>query len=83
MRAAPRQPALHHALGLALALLLNLKVAGMNFYRTVFYIPAVISGVAVSLMWMWPTTPSLIIFLVLSITQRLNRWFRSSSLSPG
>ena len=44
-------------LGLALALLLNLKVAGMNFYRTVFYIPAVISGVAVSLMWMWLLQP--------------------------
>lgn len=38
--------------GLGLALLLNLKVKGMNFYRTLFYIPAVISGVAVSLMWM-------------------------------
>ncbi|MBN1285049.1 MAG: sugar ABC transporter permease [Anaerolineae bacterium] len=43
--------------GLMLALLLNLKVAGMNFYRTVFYIPAVISGVAVSLMWMWLLQP--------------------------
>jgi multiple sugar transport system permease protein len=44
-------------LGLALALLLNLKIPGMNTYRTVFYIPAVISGVAVSLMWMWLLQP--------------------------
>lgn len=44
-------------LGLALALLLNLKMPGMNLYRTVFYIPAVISGVAVSLMWMWLLQP--------------------------
>jgi len=43
--------------GLALALLLNLKLRGMNFYRTVFYIPAVISGVAVSLMWIWLLQP--------------------------
>jgi len=43
--------------GLGLALLLNLKVRGMNFYRTIFYIPAVISGVAVSLMWMWLLHP--------------------------
>ncbi len=43
--------------GLGLSLLLNLKLAGMNFYRTVFYIPAVISGVAVSLMWMWLMQP--------------------------
>lgn len=44
--------------GLALSLLLNLKVRGMDFYRTVFYIPAVISGVAVSLMWMWLMQPN-------------------------
>lgn len=43
--------------GLALAVLLNLKAPGMNVYRTVFYIPAVISGVAVSLMWMWLLQP--------------------------
>lgn len=43
--------------GLGLALLLNIKVPGMNFFRTVFYIPAVISGVAVSLMWMWLMQP--------------------------
>ncbi|MEN8171495.1 MAG: sugar ABC transporter permease [Chloroflexota bacterium] len=43
--------------GLGLALLLNLKLKGMNFYRTVFYIPAVISGVAVSLMWIWLLQP--------------------------
>lgn len=43
--------------GLMLALLLNIKVPGMNFFRTVFYLPAVISGVAVSLMWMWLLQP--------------------------
>ncbi len=43
--------------GLALSLLLNIKVRGMNVYRTIFYIPAVISGVAVALMWMWLMQP--------------------------
>ncbi|HEY88700.1 MAG TPA: sugar ABC transporter permease [Thermoflexia bacterium] len=43
--------------GVALSLLLNLKVRGMNLYRTIFYIPAVISGVAVSLMWIWLLQP--------------------------
>lgn len=43
--------------GLALALLLNLKIKGMNFYRTLFYIPAVISGVSVSLIWIWMLQP--------------------------
>jgi multiple sugar transport system permease protein len=44
-------------LGLGLAVLLNLKIPGINLYRTIFYIPAVISGVAVSLMWMWMLQP--------------------------
>ncbi len=43
--------------GLGLSLLLNLSLRGMNFFRTIFYIPAVISGVAVSLMWMWLLQP--------------------------
>ncbi len=38
--------------GVVLALFLNMKLKGMNVYRTIFYIPAVISGVSVSLMWM-------------------------------
>jgi multiple sugar transport system permease protein len=45
--------------GLALALLLNAKVRGMNFFRTVFYQPAVLSGVAVALMWIWILHPDL------------------------
>jgi multiple sugar transport system permease protein len=44
-------------LGLGLAVLLNLKIPGMNLFRTIFYIPAVISGVAVSLMWIWLLQP--------------------------
>ena len=38
-------------IGLALALLLNQRLRGMNFFRTVFYVPAVVSGVAVTLLW--------------------------------
>jgi multiple sugar transport system permease protein len=37
--------------GLALALLLNQKLPLMNLFRTVLYIPAVLSGVAVALLW--------------------------------
>lgn len=39
-------------LGLALSLLLNQKLWGMNFFRTVFFVPSVISGVAVSILWL-------------------------------
>ena len=38
-------------LGLAVALLLNEKLVGMRLFRTVFYLPAVVSGVAVFLIW--------------------------------
>jgi multiple sugar transport system permease protein len=40
-----------------LALLLNVKLPGMNLYRTVFYLPAVTAGVAVSLLWIWLFNP--------------------------
>jgi multiple sugar transport system permease protein len=45
--------------GLALALLLNAGVRGMNIFRTVFYLPSVLSGVAISLMWIWILHPDL------------------------
>ena len=52
-----------------LAMLLNVKLPGMNFFRTVFYLPAVTSGVAVSLLWMWLFNPQfgLINYLLRSI----------------
>ena len=40
-------------LGLLLAILLNQKVRGIAFWRTAYYLPAVISGVAVALLWEW------------------------------
>ncbi len=43
--------------GLGLALLLNQKVRGLAFYRTLFYLPTVVSGVAVAYMWLWVFNP--------------------------
>jgi multiple sugar transport system permease protein len=37
--------------GLALSLLLNQRLPGMNVFRTILYIPAVLSGVAVAILW--------------------------------
>lgn len=39
--------------GLALALLLNTNIRLLSFYRTAFYLPSVLSGVAVALLWRW------------------------------
>lgn len=41
------------ATGLAIALLLNTAVRGMRFYRTLFYMPAIVPGVASAILWAW------------------------------
>jgi multiple sugar transport system permease protein len=38
---------------LLLALLLNQKVPGIRLFRTIYYLPAVVSGVPVALLWVW------------------------------
>lgn len=44
---------LSQLLALLLAVLLNQKVKLLGFWRTIFYVPAVVSGVAGSVLWMW------------------------------
>lgn len=45
------------ATGLAIALLLNTASRGMRFYRTFFYMPAIVPGVASAVLWTWVLTP--------------------------
>jgi multiple sugar transport system permease protein len=45
------------ALGLGLALLMNMPIRGLRFYRTAFYLPSVLSGVAVAMLWQWIFSP--------------------------
>lgn len=44
---------------LALALLLNQAAWGMRLFRTIFYMPAVVSGVSVMVLWMWIFNPQI------------------------
>jgi len=44
-------------LGLSVALLLNTKIRGLQYYRTIYYMPSVLSGVAVALLWRWIYAP--------------------------
>lgn len=39
--------------GLALAMLLNAGVRGLRFYRTAFYLPTIVPGIAGIVLWMW------------------------------
>lgn len=43
---------------LLLALMLNQKIRGMRVFRTVFYLPAVLSGVGVFMLWMQMLSPN-------------------------
>ncbi len=47
------------AIGMFLALLLNAPIRGLRWYRTGFYLPSVLSGVAVALLWSWLFSPDL------------------------
>ncbi|HOS93371.1 MAG TPA: sugar ABC transporter permease [Armatimonadota bacterium] len=42
-----------------LALLLNVKVRGMAFYRTIFFIPSIVPLVASSVLWIWLLNPQI------------------------
>lgn len=42
---------------LLIALLLNIKVKGIAFYRTLYYLPAVIPSVAGAMLWSWMLNP--------------------------
>lgn len=44
-------------LALAIAILLNQKVRMMPLFRTIYYLPSVVSGVAVAILWMWILSP--------------------------
>ena len=39
--------------GFLVAILLNQKISGQSSYRIIYYLPAVIPGIAVSLLWLW------------------------------
>lgn len=40
-------------LGLVIAILLNQEIVAMPYWRTLYYLPSVVAGVAVAMMWSW------------------------------
>lgn len=44
---------------LSLALLLNQDVKALSIYRTLYYLPAVTSGVATAIVWVWIFNPNI------------------------
>ncbi|AEE95968.1 carbohydrate ABC transporter permease [Mahella australiensis] len=45
-------------LGIFIAVLMNQKVPGIKIFRTIYYLPNVVSAVAVSLLWQWIFDPN-------------------------
>ena len=43
---------------LALAVLLNQPVKGIAIFRSIFYLPSIVSGVATAMLWLWLFNPS-------------------------
>jgi multiple sugar transport system permease protein len=48
---------LRMVLAFALAILLNQSVRGLAFFRTIFYLPSVVTGVATAMLWMLLLNP--------------------------
>jgi multiple sugar transport system permease protein len=54
-------------LSLLVAILLNQKIKGMKFYRTMFYLPTVLPVVASSMLWLWIFYPQGLLNFFLSV----------------
>ena len=70
------------AIALGLALLINAKVRGVNFFRTVYFLPVVTSMVVVSMLWMFMYQPhGLINVLLAKIGIDAIPWLSNSELA--
>lgn len=68
-------------IGLVLAVLLNQGIRFQGFWRTVYYVPSVVSGVAVALLWGWLLNPrlGLVNSLLECVGIRGPEWFYSET----
>lgn len=61
--------------GLSLALLMNQRVRGITLFRTIYYLPSVLSGMAFVVVWMWLLHPNGLLNGVLeSVGLQGQRW---------
>jgi len=67
-------------LALFLALLLNQKIHGLSFFRSVFFIPSVVPAVASSILWLWLLNPrvGLINYVLTSVGLPRIPWLSSA-----
>ena len=67
-------------LSLLMALLFNRKVKGVVFFRTVYFLPTICSGVAIAILWRWLYNPDfgLINYLLSKIGIHGPQWLAST-----
>jgi multiple sugar transport system permease protein len=67
------------AVGYAIALLLNRRVAGLSVWRTVYFLPAIVPAIAAAYLWAWIFNPDfgLVNGALRLIGQRGPKWFAS------
>jgi multiple sugar transport system permease protein len=53
---------LNLSFALALALLLNQRIFGLTFFRTIFYLPSTVPAIASSVLWLWLFNPEFGLF---------------------
>ena len=69
-------------LSLLVAILLNQKVKGLPWFRTIFYLPTVLPIVASSMLWLWILNPSgLLNFFIRLVGIPAQDWLTSESLA--
>jgi multiple sugar transport system permease protein len=66
---------------LAVALLLNQKLYFRNVFRTIIYVPTVVSGVVVALLWQWLLNPTfgVVNYMLSEVGLPQPLWFNSES----
>jgi len=74
---------LNLAISLGLALLINMKIRGLAFFRSAYYMPVVTSMIAVSMVWLWLYDPTYGLFnkLLSSIGLPEQTWLKDPGLA--
>ena len=73
---------LQNALALVLAIAVNRRLAGGGLYRTLFFLPPILSGIVVGLMWFWIYDGNFGIFNELLTRMGLGAWTRPWLADP-
>jgi multiple sugar transport system permease protein len=67
-----------------IALLLNRKIRGVGIFRTAFFLPAITSVTAISVVWLWlyhPAQYGLFNSLLIQLGLPIQRWLRDPALA--